>query len=136
MFFCFVSPLAHTSHVAAQDLLLFGGTNHDQFLGCLNCNSFERDSVCNQFGAGNEFSASSIFNEFGTFGNSFSLSSPWNEFSTSKAVPVLVDRAGNFYGYFTINDFRSDAVPFVSELSRIHGIANGNLSVVRNIICE
>lgn len=120
----------------AQELLIFGGLNHERFLGCFNCNEFSPESICNEFGAGNEFKSDSIFNEFSTFGNEFSSSSPWNEFSSSKQVPVLVDRQGNFYGYFTINEIRSDAVPFAGDLAKIYDMADGNLKVFRNILCK
>ena len=85
---------------------------------------------------GSEFSSKGIFNEFAGFGNEFNSSSPWNEFSTSKSVPVLVDRNGNFYGYFTINDFRSDAVDFSSKLKKIYKNVRGNLELVRKNLCK
>ena len=105
--------ITFSSGAFAQDLLLFGGPNHDEYLGCLKCSDSRSDSVCNGFGKfGNEFS-SNMWNEFSSpYGNEFSSSSPWNEFSGSKSVPVLVDKNGKFYGYFTINDTRSDAVRF------------------------
>ena len=31
-------------------LLLYGGENSDQFLGCLSCGLVEEESVCNEFG--------------------------------------------------------------------------------------
>ena len=120
---------------SAQELLLFGGDKHDEFLGCLNCDEFSKDSLCNEFGAGNEFSGG-IFNEFSNFGNEFSSDSPWNEFSTSNSVPVLVDRDGNFYGYFTINTFRSDAVSFAGDLEDMFKIAKGDLEIVRTLLCR
>lgn len=77
-----------------------------------------------------------MFNEFAGFGNEFSSSSPWNEFSTSKSVPVVVDRAGKFYGYFTINDSRPDAVKFATGLRNIYKSAKGDLEKVRVILCK
>jgi len=83
-------------------LLLFGGHGHDVFLGCLNCSPFDRGSVCNEFGNhGSPFARESIWNEFGSYGSAFSSTSPWNEFASDP--PVIVDREGNFYGYFTAN---------------------------------
>jgi hypothetical protein len=129
LFFC--------SSAIAQELLLFGGHKHDQYLGCLRCSEFRSDSVCNGFGKyGNEF-GSNMWNEFSSpFGNEFSSSSPWNEFSSSNSVPVLVDRNGKFYGYFTINDTRSNAVRFSSELKKIYERYSGNLEKVRTTLCE
>jgi hypothetical protein len=122
---------------ARGDVLVFGGSGHDQFLGCLVCNEFSSQSICNGLGAyGNEFSSQGMFNEFAGFGNEFSSSSPWNEFSTSNSVPVVVDRDGSFYGYFTINDTRSDAVGFASDLKKIYEYADGDLETVRTLLCK
>ena len=127
----------YSSSSYAEEFLLFGGNNHDEFIGCLICNEFSSDSVCNGFGAyGNEF-GSNMWNEFSSpYGNEFSRSSPWNEFSSSNSVPVLVDRKGNFYGYFTINDTRNDAVEFASEMRKIFDYYDGNLEEVRKAICD
>jgi hypothetical protein len=122
---------------AQKELLVFGGSSHDQFLGCLVCNEFKSESICNGFGSyGNEFSTKGMFNEFSGFGNSFGASSPWNEFSTSTSVPVLVDRDGKFYGYFTINDSRRDAVDFAGSMKKMFEAANGDLEKVRKMLCK
>jgi hypothetical protein len=128
--------LLGSAKVNAQDLLLFGGPDHKKYLGCLKCNEFSGESVCNGFGQyGNEF-GSNMWNEFSSpYGNEFSSSSPWNEFSTSNSVPVLLDREGNFYGYFTTNDSRNDAVKFASVLRKIFNRYGGNLEKVRNALC-
>ena len=85
-------------------LMLFGGADHDVYLGCLNCGKFATDSVCNQFGRyGSEFSAESIWNEFSRYGSEFSAHSPWNEFSTQ--APAIVDSDGDLYGYFSANAY-------------------------------
>ena len=133
----FVILLWIPSQLLAQDLLLFGGTSHDEFLGCFNCSEFSSNSICNQFGThGSEFSGTSIWNQFSRFGNQFSSSSPWNQFSSSDDIPVLVDRDGRFYGYFTINYFRSNAVDFASVLQDIYDRVDGDLEQVRETICS
>lgn len=84
----------------ADDLLLFGGRNHDVFLGCLTCTSYDPGSVCNQFGQhGSQYQGDSIWNQYGTYGSSLRDTSPWYRYSGEP--PVIVDRAGNFYGYLT-----------------------------------
>jgi hypothetical protein len=46
-----------------------------QFLGVINDNSFDSDSIANRFGTyGSPFSSHSIWNDFGTYGSSFSVS--------------------------------------------------------------
>lgn len=73
---------------AAPAYLLFGGDNHDKFLGCLNCSKHDN---------------SSIWNKYGTYGSKYNSESPWNKYSTSG--PVIVDNEGNFYGKFTTNKY-------------------------------
>lgn len=123
--------------VLARDLLLYGGSNHDEFLGCLVCSEYRSDSVCNEYGKyGSEY-RSNIWNEYSSpYGNEYSSSSPWNEYSTSNSVPVLVDQQGNFYGYFTINSYRSRAVDFADTLYKIFEIHNGELEKVRQSLCD
>lgn len=90
-----------------QALLLFGGTNHKTFLGCLNCAPTSPSSVCNKVGEhGSKFQADSIWNRFGTYGSKFSADSPWNKFGTS--APIIVDKDGGSYGYFSANKFHKD----------------------------
>jgi hypothetical protein len=92
---------------APKALLLFGGQDHKDFLGCLNCVNTSQASVCNELGKyGSEFNSDSIWNSFGKYGSSFSEYSPWNSF-TDKA-PIIVDRDGKSYGYFSVNAFHHD----------------------------
>lgn len=125
------------SEVAATELLFFGGKNREKFLGCLTCSEYDSKSVCNGYGPyGNEYSSSGMWNEYAGFGNEYLPDSPWNEYSSSKAVPVLVDREGNFYGYFTINEHRADAVKFSADLKQWFDAADGDLEKVRLRLCS
>ena len=86
------------------ELLLFGGPNHDVFLGCLNCSKYDTGSVWNKYGDfGSRYSDKSIWNRYGTYGSKYSDECPWNRYG--QTPPVIVDRAGNFYGYFTANAY-------------------------------
>lgn len=119
-----------------KSFLIYGGSDHDQFLGCLNCSKYSSDSVCNSYGTyGNRYSGKSLFNSYSTFGNSYSPSSPWNEYSTSKSVPVLVDKEGNFYGYFTINNYRSGAADVAKQLREVYKAVDGDLEKVQEALC-
>jgi hypothetical protein len=119
------------------ELLIFGGSGHDELLGCLNCSEYSSDSICNGYGTyGKEYYSSGMFNEYAGFGNKYSSSSPWNEYSSSNAVPVLVDRGGNFYGYITINRYRSYAVDFADDLAGYYEDADGDLEVLRKNLCR
>ena len=127
--------LGFTSNANA-DLLLFGGTSHDDFLGCYDCSKYDSDSICNKYGTyGSKYSSDSIWNKYGTYGSKYNTSSPWNKYSSSNDVPVLVDRSGNFYGYFTINCYRGDAFnscrSFKDAYERF-----GDLDELRNAYCD
>lgn len=123
--------------VVNAKMMIYGGRNHDQYLGCITCSEFSSDSICNGFGRyGNEFGTQGMFNEFSGFGNEFSAKSPWNEFSTSQEVPILVDESGKFFGYFTINSSRTDAADFAGDLKVIYDRHKGDLESVRKSICE
>lgn len=79
-----------------------------QFLGVMNGNSFDPDSIANRFGTyGNPFSSLSIWNEFGTYGSRFSQLSPWNDFSSR---PPLVFEGTVFVAYLTTNAFRAPRI--------------------------
>jgi len=75
------------------------------YLGKLTSDSFDHDSLLNEFGPyGSPFSPKSIFNEFGTYGSEFSTQSPFNEF-TSRPPKIFV--SGKLYGHLTANEFVS-----------------------------
>lgn len=122
---------------AGADLLIYGGSGHDKFLGCLDCGAYSADSICNSYGKyGNKYSTQGMFNEYSGFGNGYNTSSPWNKYSTSKSVPMLVGRDGEFHGYFTINDSRYNAVDFSSDLNSLYNSLNGDLEKVRKALCK
>lgn len=74
------------------------------FLGVASDNSFDPDSIANQFGDfGNRFSSTSIWNEFGTYGNRVGALSAWDEFTNTP--PILVTSDGVFIAYITANQF-------------------------------
>lgn len=88
----------------ASFLLLYGGANHDVFLGCLTCSEFDATSVQNQFGAhGNAYSTRSILNAYGPYGSDYSYVSACNVYATRP--PVVVDQNGGYYGELTMNEF-------------------------------
>jgi hypothetical protein len=83
-------------------LFLFGGSRLDRFLGCLNCYRSETFSVWNENGKfGSPEHPHSIWNRDGVYGSRTSPLSPWNPNAT--APPLVVDRVGNLYGYFTLD---------------------------------
>lgn len=88
----------------SQTYLIFGGDNHDVFLGCLNCNPYDDGSIWNSYGDyGSTYSDKSIWNSYGDYGGEYSDNSPFNEYASYP--PVIVDPDGNFYGYFTADEY-------------------------------
>ena len=116
-------------------LYLFGGSNHDLYIGCLTCNSFHLESVCNQFGSyGSQFASLSIWNQFGLYGSQFATSSPWNQFSSGG--PKIIGSDNLFYGYFTTNQFqfsRTTIPAFLNVLN--HFSRTADLSATRIFTC-
>ena len=109
---CLLSiALLISSTTFSQTLHLYGGSNHDVYLGCLNCNNYDSNSIWNEYGTyGSSYNSKSIWNEYGTYGSEYNSLSPWNEYSNDS--PVVVDKDGNFYGYFTLNEYRAKRADF------------------------
>lgn len=85
-----------------QELLIFGGEGHKTFLGCLTCSKFSADSVMNQYGTyGSKYGAESVLNPYGPHGSKFSTTGACNPYAADP--PVIVDRAGNYYGRLSLN---------------------------------
>lgn len=95
----------------AATLHIYSGSSHDVYLGCLNCSSSAANSIWNENGKyGNRYNPLSIWNEYGEYGNEYNPYCPWNEYSTTP--PIIVDNAGGFYGYFTINEYKAKRANF------------------------
>lgn len=109
---------------AGKEILIFGGRRHDTFLGCLTCSQYNSSSVFNEFGKyGSSYSATSVFNNYSDFGSPYSPYSACNKYATDP--PVLVDRAGNFYGRLTLNQYRGDRVTDSTVLAWLAGVCGG-----------
>lgn len=120
-----------------QNLHLYGGKDQDVYLGCINCSKYDANSIWNENGTyGNQNNENSIWNKNGTYGNENSLYSPWNNNTTSKFIPVVVDKEGKFYGYFTVNPFNSKRANFGLALNiyQHHDFIRDNLSAAYDII--
>lgn len=102
--------------VFGQTLHIYGGANHDVYLGCLNGSKYDQNSIWNAFGTyGSKFNSNSIWNAYGTYGSKYNTYSPWNSYSNDP--PVIVDKDGGFYGYLTTNKNKSKRAEF--ELVKI-----------------
>ncbi|MCG3150278.1 MAG: hypothetical protein PCFJNLEI_03759 [Verrucomicrobiae bacterium] len=86
---------------------IYGGKNHQVFLGCLVCPDTASDSIWNRMGAkGGIYNSQSIWNWRNPYGDPTSQHSPWNPTATNP--PVIFDLHGKRYGRFTINRQHSD----------------------------
>lgn len=93
---------------AGSKLMIFGGSGHKTYLGCLNCGEYASDSVFNTYGTfGSSYSQTSIHNRYGEFGSAYSQHSVCNPHATDP--PVIVNGVGNFFGRLTLNTYHSQA---------------------------
>jgi hypothetical protein len=109
-FLCLLLMPAAAPQASAQGtkaLLLYGGSDHKTFLGCLNCADTSQYSVCNDVGKyGSDVEENSIWNDVGTFGSDVSPLSPRDD--VSNEAPIIVDPDGKSYGYFSTNTVHHD----------------------------
>jgi hypothetical protein len=107
--------------LAAPSLLIYSDEPQPAYLGCLNCDSVNSDSVWNSMGKyGNKFGAGSIWNSYGKYGSPYSKESVCNAYTSSG--PKVVDSAGNYYGRLTKNKFAKDALRDAASQSVIAAI--------------
>lgn len=88
-------------------IMLFGGSGHKTYLGCLSCYGTSSESLFNEYGSfGSAYSSTSIFNNYSVFGSQYSMYSACNPYASDP--PVVVDGNGIYYGRLTVNKYRSD----------------------------
>lgn len=90
------------------EILIMGGRDHDEFLGCLTCSESSRNSVWNSYSEHGWENNYGTWNSYGPHKSRYSTTSARNEYSTNP--PILVDRQGNAYGELTVNRFRQGSV--------------------------
>ena len=107
LFICLVGLTSFSQ----KALNIFGGKDRDVYLGCLNCDSHNSNSIWNQYGTfGSKYNAKSIWNNYGNYGSGYSNISPFNSYASDP--PVIVDDNGAFYGYFTLNKYHNNRADF------------------------
>ena len=88
------------------DLLVYGGEDHEVFLGCLSCPEEDELSIWNEYGAfGSRYSSTSVLNPASEFGSRVSARSACNALALDP--PLVVDRRGHVYGRLTLNPAQS-----------------------------
>lgn len=91
-----------------RDILVFGGRDHDEFLGCINCSEYDAKSLWNEYssyGLNNKYGK---WNRYGQHASAYSSTSACSEYASSP--PILVDRAGNSYGYLSLSKFKHGSI--------------------------
>ncbi len=97
--------------ISSTDLYLFANDGTGTFLGNLNTNKNDIDSITNGYGNyGSKYSQTSIFNTYGTYGSKYSQYSAFNPYATNP--PKIVDGNGKFIGYLTANKYLANAISY------------------------
>jgi hypothetical protein len=91
----------HAFAISISDLRIIASDG--TFLGTLNENEYDSNSIYNEYGKGSKYNSNGIFNEYGKYGSDYSSLSPFNSYA-SKA-PGLYDKYGNFYGTLSVNEY-------------------------------
>lgn len=74
-----------------------------QYLGKLCLNTFDLESILNEFGPyGSQYSATSIYNQFSMYGSQFSSLSPFNSYTST---PPTIYLRGAKYGFLSVNNY-------------------------------
>lgn len=126
--FSLIIVLSFTFNLQSQILHIYSGDNNKQYLGCLNCNNLDGNSIWNELGTyGSKYNSYSIWNDFGTYGSEYNDGSPWNIYSSNP--PILLDSGNNFYGYFTVNTSIANRADF----NLVREIYNNRNSIKQNV---
>jgi len=105
-------------------LMIFGGSNHSVYLGCLNCSEYATDSVKNQYGPhGSAYASESIFNHYGTYGSAYSSEGACSQYASDP--PVIVDAAGKYYGRLTLNRYHAQLGMGAQLMGWLAAVCNG-----------
>lgn len=99
------------------ELLIFGGNDHKEFLGCLNCSETSSSSIWNsssEYGWQNDYGK---WGPYGQFGSQYGAHSACNEYASD--APVIVDRGGAYYGRLSVNQYAQGSICGVSGVDNL-----------------
>jgi hypothetical protein len=105
----FTVMLASASVVAAQagSPQLF--TTDGDYIGNVNANQFDPNSIANPYGRyGSPFSPDSVNNPYGRYGSQFSPGGAANPYATT-GTPRIFSPDGTYLGRYSANEFYSDS---------------------------
>jgi hypothetical protein len=93
---------------SGTEVLIFGGQDQDEFLGCLTCDETAPSSVWNEYSQHGWANGFGTWNTYGPHASAYFPNSACNEYAANP--PILTDRAGNLYGYLSTNEYKSRGV--------------------------
>ena len=114
--FVFVTMILISANIFAISLSELKIVAEDgTFLGTFE-DEYSAKSIYNQYGNyGSPYNANSIFNKYGTYGSDYSQYSPFNKYGNN--APWLVDRKGNYYGCLSINKYAEGVTDYTYKLA-------------------
>lgn len=116
-----VMLMSPSGSAAQGKIMIFGGSEHDTYLGCLSCSEYSSESVFNEFSQfGSSYSTNSIYNSLSRFGSRLSTYSACSR--TASDPPVIVNQDGDYYGRLTINNSHPDQISSREILSWLRSV--------------
>jgi len=105
-----LSGMKAGSTAANPKLMIFGGENHETYLGCLNCSSAAADSIFNKSGRYRNCASMALGGDnlfcrlpFSEFGNTTPINKHFSACNSNASdPPVLVDEEGRYFGRFSV----------------------------------
>lgn len=89
-------------------VFLFASSAFSQnYLGNLNGNKYDPNSLSNPYGAGSKYKSNSPNNPYGQYGSPYSNKSSTNPYATN--APKIYDQNGNYKGRLSTNPYDSDS---------------------------
>ncbi len=97
--------------ITAASFPLYLYAQDGTFLGNINSNEYDRNSIANEYGNyGSPYRSDSIFNEFGDYGSPYSQYSVFNEYA--QKPPKIINSNGETVGYLTANSYLQGAISY------------------------
>ncbi|MBP9758983.1 hypothetical protein KBD45_04775 [Candidatus Dojkabacteria bacterium] len=82
-------------------------SNDGTFLGKVNTNRYDTDSICNKYGYGSKYEKEGILNKYSDYGSKYNSESPFNEYSST---PPMIYDGGNLIAYLTTNKYKEPRI--------------------------
>ncbi|GAA4483114.1 hypothetical protein GCM10023157_24550 [Gluconacetobacter asukensis] len=88
--------------------MIYAGPLYREFLGCLNCDQYDGNSIWNgysPYGWDNDYSDHSHFHTYFQQHGPFSACDPF-----ARQSPRILDNHNKFYGYLNVSTIRTDSI--------------------------